>query len=229
MATISSVYLKPNEPEHNLNLLVNYDPATPSGTFCMTQAVHKKISNWNPSKETIKEWTTHSAAAWILSSTILLPLAGMTRCMMNPLNLNDAWSLEGASKCLQTTVKAYDDGRAKMIGILSASLIGLTAIGVYAGARFYFRDSLQGDRFTALNTEYSNVAGYLQNQFSAAVASDDKEALRLLQENAGKLKANRYQIALSLQTAARMTAPQAKLLMHKLLFVADAILQSKNK
>jgi hypothetical protein len=217
-------FLIANDPKQNLELLANFDPATSTGSFCTTEEVFKNTPKWNPSKETIREWTTHAAAAWILSSLVLFPVGGMVNCMLTTLQHTHAPNLDSAVKCLQMTVKGYEDGRVKMISLLSAAILGLSSIGWYAFFRTYFHDSKQAARFAALNKEYSQAAALLQSEYQQALDNPQKEALRSIKDTALKLKANQLMIRMQLETFVRLTKPQAKLLAHRLQASADQVL-----
>jgi len=226
MDSVKNQFLIKNEPEKNLNLLANSDVSAFKGKFCSTEDAYKQSPLWNPSKETLREWTILAAAGCVLNAFFMLPILGMGKCMLGA-TAEENSGISTAQKCFQKVVSYYDDGRAKMIGVFIASAVGLSSIALYAGLNWVFKDSGKEGRFIELHKEYSKVAEYMNEQFKLAVKNNDTTKLNQLKIDSEHIRDNKYITLTTLQSVIHLTVPQSELLVNKLQHVADKIINSK--
>ena len=217
-------YLQSGNPEYNLEVLSSFKLAEAS-TCCATEEACKLTPISNFSKETLREGTIHAAASLALSSMVLYPLGSLATCLIGG-GVSSGSMLTEGEQCLRKVTALYSDGGVLMTGMITASLAGLAAIGMYTWQSHFYRDRTLQNRFDLLKKEYAGVAKHLIDNFNQAKKTGDSDKLEGLRAKAKLLKANKQLNIAALQEVVHLTQAQANLLTSQVQAIAKGILIS---
>lgn len=214
-------YLIENNPEKNLEILSSFTLSPESKICVMTKGVSTQIPRWHVSKKTIREWTISAAVTTVLGGVVSPMSLGIGFCCYSRYNGS---ILKTFSGCVSDQVQAFHSGQAQMIGVLYASMVGLTAIGLYTGLNVLLGDRKQQKRFEALDKEYSDLSTRLMMEYDQAVQNNKTDKMKLLEERAKKLNFNLPLINAHLKNSVYLTETQAHLLSLKVKTVVDRVI-----
>jgi hypothetical protein len=214
-------FLIPGQPEENLRCLADFQASDVGGTRCTTEEVHAKTPKRSLSRSTLREISLLATALAIVSGPFLLTAKKTYNCLSELFNGN----LTGAQSCRDDLFATFSSPVNRMSYLCFASLAALSGVGAYAGARAYFQDKTQQERFDRLNQEYSAIAQFLLDQYRKSPRKQQKE----LAEMAEKLYRRKELIQMSLRETARLSEPQASLLSAKISHAALEILSIEKR
>jgi uncharacterized protein YecT (DUF1311 family) len=218
--TISpNLFLYENNPHKNLELLANFNASNPNN--CTTESVYKKVPKSTISGSKLREISIVTAGFTAL--TLPFIFIAWKACQCGSL----LWrgKAEEAFKCTETILDALGSPVHAMTYVSLLAGVAVLGTGAYAASRWYFQDKTKGERFECLDREYSKAAATLENQYRTA-GKQEKEKIR---ETALKISDNAKLIYAALREAAKISHPQANLLMTKIARAAESIILQEER
>jgi hypothetical protein len=216
MVITAELFLYENDPYKNLESLANFDFSDTSGTKCTTENAYKKVPWINLSTDNVREISLAATGFTAFAAPLYLYLAKTYECYRHIFNLE--WTKSGECWRDRTTAFSAQLHSIQYLSFVSKVLIG--GIAAYVGARWYFQDKAQAERFQMLDKAYSAAAQSLTDHYGVA-KKQDKPAIV---EIARRLSQNCELIRISLCEAVRLSPIQAKLLTEKISRAALRIL-----
>lgn len=219
--TISSNFLCENDPRKNLEILASFKPSDTTGTKCTTEKAYKQLPKTNISPSTLREICLLGTGFTLLSIPFLITGKKVVECFGLFKDLE--WS--NTSKCAGDLLGNFSKP-VNTLQILSfASMVAMGGISAYTGARLFFQDKNQVQRFESLDKEYTAVAKCLIDQYGSA----KKKEREAIVETARRISRNGDLIRTSLSQVIRLSVPQANLLTAKITHAAQEVLANEER
>ncbi len=206
------LFLNKSDTAKNLDQLTKFEYSANNKTKCMTEEVYKKVPKTSISPGTLREICLVTSLATISSAPFLFTAKKLMDCGL----LLYKGDFNTAQQQWEGLSDVFNKPSLPMTFLCFASMLALGGVGMYAGARYFFQDHKQEERFLLLDTQYSKIAHYLETQID-----DKKEAATLAQ----KLLQNQSLIRSALIREAKLSEPQADILIGKIAIAASRTLE----
>jgi hypothetical protein len=206
----SKLFLCKENSLKNLETLSNFTHSDTSNTKTITEEVYKKVSKMSVSPSTLREICLTSSLFAIFSGPFLFTAKKTVECVLEKYNKD----LFNMPTCLGEITNPFSKKIDTITYVCFSSFIALAATGLYAGARYFFQDSKQLERYNLLNKEYVAIAKQLEKKPHIDMAKN--------------LIKNKDLIQMNLIQEGKLSESQAKSLIIPIVQVAHTIIDKEN-